>query len=83
MAAITFDDNLAEVDPNSHLGSFILRHIGISLCQASLQRHRAFNRLDDAGEFCQQSVSHQLKNSTVVPFDFWLKSSFRLARRRS
>jgi hypothetical protein len=51
----------------------VLRHIGTSLGQAPLQRHRAFNCVDDAGEFRQQSVAHQLENVTVVFFDFWLE----------
>src|SRR5262249_51336688 len=75
VAVIPFDDNLAEVDSNSNLDPLMLSHIGISFRQSSLQRHRAFDRID-AGEFREQSVAHQLENATVVPFDFWFEQLF-------
>src|SRR5262249_51060228 len=73
VAIVAVDDNLTEIDSDPNLDSPVLRHVGTSLRQAALQRHRAFHSIDDAGKFRQQSVAHQLEDAAMVFFDLRLE----------
>ena len=45
----------------------------VALCHLALQSRSAFNRVDDAGELCEQAIAHQLENSPVVLGDLGLE----------
>jgi hypothetical protein len=43
---------------------------------APLQAHRAFDRIDDAAELCQEAIAHKLEDTTMVAGDFGFKEFF-------
>ena len=43
---------------------------GVALGQAALQRHCTFDGIDDAAEFGQHPIAHQLEDMAVVASNF-------------
>ena len=70
IAVVAVDDHLAEVDTDPHQHLFGFGNRGVALGQAALQRHCTFDGIDDAAEFGQQPIAHQLEDTAVVTSNF-------------
>ena len=69
--------------PILHLKPAVLGNGGVAFGQPALQRDGAFDRVDDAGEFGQHAVAHQLEDVAVVAGNFGLEQFLASGRRRS
>ena len=62
---VRLDDDVAEVDPHAEQHAAFLRLIGVQLGHRRLDRHRALDRVDHAGELDQRAVAGLFHDSAV------------------
>jgi hypothetical protein len=67
VAVLALDDYLAKIDADAYIDVLILGDRSVALSQATLQRNCAFDRIDNAAEFGEKAVPHQLEDPAVVP----------------
>jgi hypothetical protein len=65
----TFDDDVADVDPNPELDRIGLGTTSIVLPKLSLNLDRAGNSIDGACEFYQRAVAHQFDDAAGMGSD--------------
>ena len=63
---LALDDHVAEVDADAERDALGLGHVPLALGHALLDRDRAGDRVDDAGELDQRAVAHQLDDPALV-----------------
>ena len=73
MAIVAFDDHVAEIYAHAQVDALAIAQAGVASGHAALQDDCAFDRIDDAAEFHQQAVAHQLEDAAVVLGDRWLE----------
>ena len=74
--------HFSQIDTNTDLNSRSLRNACIALRHSPLQHDRAFHGVDDAVEFRQQAITHQLENASGCFSISGSNSSLRPARSR-
>jgi hypothetical protein len=73
VAIITLNNHFTEVDANTHLEAFVLGYCGVSLGKSALQCYSALNGVNNAAEFGQQPVPHELKDTPMVALNLWFE----------
>ena len=73
VAVLALDDHLAQIDADPDLDALIVGTCGIALGEAALQRHRAFDRIDDRAELGEHAVAHELEDAPVMAGDLGLE----------
>ena len=68
-----FDDHFSQIDSNSNFDAFAFGHARIALDHAALESNRTFDSIDNAAEFRQQTVPHQLEDAPMVLLDLRLE----------
>lgn len=66
VAVFVLDDDVTEIDANAHVNLLARRHTTIPFGHNALKADRALHRIDDAAEFGQQAIAHQLENAAVM-----------------
>ncbi len=66
---VALNDHIAQIDADPEFDAPLLGHTGITLSHAALDRDGAFHRIDDAAEFDQGAIAHQLDDTPTVAFD--------------
>ena len=62
----TIDNDVADIDADPQLGTSIARHLGIARDHATLDVHRAMNRIDNADELDQHAVASRLDDPPAI-----------------
>ena len=60
------DDHLAEIDADAHVDALVLGEAGVPLRHSVLDVDGALNRVNNAPEFRQQPVAHELEDAAMV-----------------
>ena len=66
---VAIDDDIAEIDAHAVQNAPIFRSPGFEFGHLRLRFDGISDGSDDAREFCQQSVAHQLDDATAMLFD--------------
>lgn len=66
---VAVDDDVADIDTHAELDAAFGRNIGVTLGHAPLDRHRAPQGIDHAGEFDQRAVAHELDDAAPMRGD--------------
>ena len=69
---LALDDDVTEIDANAQVNALVGRCAVIALRHLFLNSDRAFDSIDDAPEFGQKPVTHELEDAAVVFLDFGL-----------
>src|SRR5262249_44166930 len=72
-AIVAFDDHLPQIDPDANCDALAFGDIRVALRHATLESDRAFDSVDNAAEFRQQTVSHQLEYAPMTLLDLGLE----------
>jgi hypothetical protein len=73
VAVFFLDDHIAEIDADPQIDALAGNEPIIPFGHAALKADRALHGIDNAAEFRQQAVAHQLENAAVMPRDLWLE----------
>ena len=78
------DDDVADVDADAELDALVLRHAGVALGHAALDRDRAAHGVDDAGELDQDAVAGGLDDAAGMLGDLGIDqlAAMRLEARQ-
>jgi len=66
---LSLDDDIAEIDADAHGRASVERCFGSRFRQSLLERHRALDGIDRAGELDQHAVAHDLEDAAAVTCD--------------
>jgi hypothetical protein len=80
---VAFDDHVAEIDADAQLDPAGRRDAHVPLGHCLRHRDHAAHRIDDAHKFHQHAVAGGLDDAAMMFADFRIRSSRRIALRRS
>jgi hypothetical protein len=73
---IVFNDHIADMHAHAHVDALMVGKAVVACRHLALQQDSALYRIDDAAEFHQETVAHQLEDAAVVLLDFRLEHFF-------